>query len=352
MATAIQGFRLTARNCARASFSQRHAIRTNAQLRGFSTTQWNQAPSDTNAAMKKAQEASGVDLKKLEAELKESRKDIEEYLEADVDFGPSPPDLAFRGKKLKETFLNMGEQEPFEEDMFIEDDEDDISSIAHGELEQHREFRHYARLAAWEMPMLSKLSKPFEVPGADMPLRFRYTTYMGESHPAEKKVVLEFSPLDMPDLTDLQRDKMRKLLGTRYNPELDTVRMSCEMFETQAQNKRYLGDLVDSLLAEARDPTDTFADVPLDTRHHHFKPKLRFPKEWEMTEERRNALEDHRQKQISKDQQLELQGQLVDGVEQIKEALLAKPVETVVPEMVTARKGSRAGGGKRLAVRR
>lgn len=85
-----------------------------------------------------------------------------------------------------------------------------------------------------------------------MPLRFRYTTYMGESHPAEKKVVLEFSPADMPALTDLQRDKMRKLLGTRYNPEQDTVRMSCEMFETQAQNKRYLGDLVDSLLVEAR----------------------------------------------------------------------------------------------------
>jgi small subunit ribosomal protein S35 len=85
-----------------------------------------------------------------------------------------------------------------------------------------------------------------------MPLRFRYTTYMGEQHPAEKKVVLEFSPADMPDLTELQRDKLRKLVGVRYNPESDVVKMSCEMFETQAQNKRYLGDLVDKLLQEAR----------------------------------------------------------------------------------------------------
>jgi small subunit ribosomal protein S35 len=85
-----------------------------------------------------------------------------------------------------------------------------------------------------------------------MPLRFRYTTYMGEQHPAEKKVVLEFSPADMPDLTPVQTDKLRKLLGPRYNPEKDTVRMSCEMYETQAQNKRYLGDTVDALLAEAR----------------------------------------------------------------------------------------------------
>jgi len=38
----------------------------------------------------------------------------------------------------------------------------------------------------------------------------------------------------------------------RWNPEEDIVKMSCEMFETQAQNKRYLGDLVDKLLEEAR----------------------------------------------------------------------------------------------------
>lgn len=85
-----------------------------------------------------------------------------------------------------------------------------------------------------------------------MPLRFRYTTYMGEHHPAEKKVVLEFSPGDMPDLTPIQREKLKKLVGPRYNPEKDIVRMNCEMYETQAQNKRYLGDLVDTLLKEAR----------------------------------------------------------------------------------------------------
>ncbi len=85
-----------------------------------------------------------------------------------------------------------------------------------------------------------------------MPLRFRYTTYMGEQHPAEKKVVLEFSPTDMPGLTKVQAEKLRKLVGVRYNPEKDVVKISCEMFETQAQNKRYLGDIVESLLGEAK----------------------------------------------------------------------------------------------------
>lgn len=32
---------------------------------------------------------------------------------------------------------------------------DDISSAAHGELEQHRELRGFARLATWEMPLLA-----------------------------------------------------------------------------------------------------------------------------------------------------------------------------------------------------
>jgi len=75
---------------------------------------------------------------------------------------------------------------------------------------------------------------------------------MGETHPAEKKVALEFCIGDMPDLTTAQRQKLRKLSGTRYNPETDLVKMSCEMYESQAQNKRYLGDRVDELLKEAR----------------------------------------------------------------------------------------------------
>lgn len=89
-------------------------------------------------------------------------------------------------------------------------------------------------------------------PDKHTPLRFRYTTYMGEQHPAERKVVVEFCTQDMPNLTDSQREKLIKLVGVRYNPETDIVKMSCEMFETQAQNKRYLGDLVDTLLKEAR----------------------------------------------------------------------------------------------------
>ncbi len=74
---------------------------------------------------------------------------------------------------------------------------------------------------------------------------------MGEFHPAEKKVVVEFSPKDLP-LTEAQQLKLKKLLGPRFNPETEVAKMSCEQFEHQAQNKRYLGDLVDSLIKNAK----------------------------------------------------------------------------------------------------
>ncbi|KAI0468104.1 mitochondrial ribosomal subunit protein-domain-containing protein [Xylaria cf. heliscus] len=195
-------------------------------------------------------------------------------------------------------------------------DEDDIMSMAHGKLEEFREYREYARIAAWQMPLLSKLATPFEAPTAQEPLRFRYTSYMGELHPAEKKVVVEFSPRDLP-LDEAQQQKLRKLLGPRWNPETDIAKMSCEQFEHAAQNKRYLGDLVNKLVAQAKDPTDMFEDVPLDTRHHTFKVKPKFPKEWRMTEERRQFLEDTRQKALLLDKAKEEDGTLVDGVEKI-----------------------------------
>jgi len=43
-----------------------------------------------------------------------------------------------------------------------------------------------------------------------------------------------------------------KLAGPRYNPEKKVIKMSCERFEHQAQNKRYLGDLVQKMIEAAK----------------------------------------------------------------------------------------------------
>lgn len=62
--------------------------------------------------------------------------------------------------------------------------------------------------------------------------------------------------------------------------------MSSEKFENPAQNKRYLGDLVNKIVAEAKDKKDTFKDIPLDFRHHKPRVVYKFPDAWKMKEDR------------------------------------------------------------------
>ncbi|KAL2273587.1 hypothetical protein FJTKL_04429 [Diaporthe vaccinii] len=226
-------------------------------------------------------------------------------------------------------------------------DENDMTDIAHAKLEEHREQRAYARLAIWEMPLLSQFAKPFELPTKDQPLRFRYTSYMGEFHPAEKKVVVEFSPEDF-GLTEVQQMKLRKLAGPRYNPEKETIKMSCESFEHQAQNKRYLAELVEKLVAEAKDPKDTFEDIPLDLRHHTFKVKPKFPKEWRLSEKRVTELTRHRRQAALADKIKQEEGTLVDGIETIQKAMATRKAREEVPELVGVPRKPQAGRRLRL----
>lgn len=178
------------------------------------------------------------------------------------------------------------------------------------------------------------LTKPFEPPTSATPLRFRYTTYLGEQHPAARKVVVEFCPSDLK-LNPTQTAKLIKLCGPRYNPSTQIVRMSCESFETQAQNKHYLGDTVQSLVAEARDPKDTLEDVPFDFRHHKPKPKLRFPEEWLLTEERKRELEEKRRLRLESESKRAELGELVSGIQAIEEGrrIDVSRVEAPVMEM-------------------
>ena len=171
---------------------------------------------------------------------------------------------------------------------------------------------------------------------------------MGETHPAAKKIVLEFCTADLPSLTPAQRTKLIKLAGPRYNPETDIVKMSSEMFETQAQNKRYLGDLVDTLMAEAKNKEDMFEDVPLDFRHHRFKKRVEFPEEWKLTGERRKQLEVERQKKGEQERERVMLGQVVDGAQIVREALAAMPVRDESRVLVESQQGRRGAKARQM----
>ena len=173
---------------------------------------------------------------------------------------------------------------------------------------------------------------------------------MGESHPAERKVVVQFAPDDLK-LTKVQAEKLKKLAGPRYNPETELVKISCESYEHQAQNKMYLANLVEDLIAAAKDPKDTFEDVPLDLRHHRVKAKPKFPKEWRLTAERRLELDEQRKQAAIADLQRAEGGLLVDGKKAIDGYLMQRLAEEQekqrVAELVPAPKAGKTGGQAR-----
>ena len=173
---------------------------------------------------------------------------------------------------------------------------------------------------------------------------------MGEEHPAARKIVLEFDPSDLPDLTEAQRNKLIKLAGPRYNPETNIIKMSSEMFETQAQNKRYLGDLVETLMAEAKDETDMFEDVPFDFRHHKPKKRIEFPQDWVLTPERKMLLEQERQAIQQKETQKMISGNIVDGGEIYQMAMAAVPAARDNRRLLAdqQRGGKKGGAGQKV----
>lgn len=249
--------------------------------------------------------------------------------------------------------------------------DDEMTAMAHAEIELHREMREYARITAWDMPMLNsqfnphpsaststnlkpiELAQPFTLPPDTHILRFRYTTFMGEEHPGESKVVVELASQDLVPkyLTEAQRQTFLKLAGVRYNPQTDIVRMACAKYDHSAQNKRYLGDIVNHLIREAKEG-DSFADIPLDLRHHKYKHRIQFPEAWKMTEARRNQLAARRQERLSAES---TRAALVDG-----SAILANAIK-VLPSLNPAlqakaeeergRVAMKVGAGKKVGRR-
>ena len=80
-------------------------------------------------------------------------------------------------RPLKDSFwFDEEDDDSMTHDIVGEDfDEDDIPTVAHGKLDELRERRHYARIVAWEMPMLSSMSPSPRIPIAGCPGSAVYT---------------------------------------------------------------------------------------------------------------------------------------------------------------------------------
>ncbi|ODV97887.1 hypothetical protein PACTADRAFT_37907 [Pachysolen tannophilus NRRL Y-2460] len=223
---------------------------------------------------------------------KKSKEELEALLTTSADTG-------FTLKQIQKIYEG-GELSAFEVERLSADDDftpqpylfDDYPSQAHDMINEHREQRQYNRIAAYEMPLLAKYRKEYKRPSVSTkPVTYRYTTYLGESHPAERKVVLSLKVKDL-GLDGRQEHKFKLLAGVRYDYQTDCFKMSSERYPEPAQNARFLSDTLNRLLAESKDLSkDDFSDIPIDTRY--IKSKIskkknkdyQFPEEWKRPED-------------------------------------------------------------------
>lgn len=90
------------------------------------------------------------------------RSKIFAELEKEVNQIERAEDIRFEDSKMAQRgFWAEDEDDEFAlvEDGDEEVNDDEITSMAHAEMEFHREMRQYARIAAWDMPMLSSKSQ-------------------------------------------------------------------------------------------------------------------------------------------------------------------------------------------------
>lgn len=100
----------------------------------------------------------------------ENRKFVEEYNDpakraamfAEIDRGVNEieREQPMKFEDIREKQRGFWAEEEDDEFGIVEDgdeefNDDEITSMAHAELELHREIREYARIAAWDMPLLS-----------------------------------------------------------------------------------------------------------------------------------------------------------------------------------------------------
>ncbi|KAG2226714.1 hypothetical protein INT45_001061 [Circinella minor] len=154
---------------------------------------------------------------------------------------------------------------------------DDQTTIGHELFENIRTVRQYLRKTEYELPKLQTFAKPFEPPTSEQIVKLKTHNYLGEGHPVERKVVLSVKVSDLK-LDDKEKHKFLLLAGPRYNVDTEEFVLSSEKFPHRKQNKKYVHDVLNKLLAESKNKDDTFEDIPLNLAQP--KKRLQFPKEW------------------------------------------------------------------------
>lgn len=98
------------------------------------------------------------------------------------------------------------------------------------------------------------------------------TVYMlgDPAHPGSRKAVITFSIQDLVSKGDklleskTAQHKFKLLAGQRWDPDTDSIKISCDDFPTFNMNAKWCSDVLDKLIAEARVSACLFACCQLE----------------------------------------------------------------------------------------
>jgi small subunit ribosomal protein S35 len=168
---------------------------------------------------------------------------------------------------------------------------DEYPSGAQDIVRDFRDLLEFNRKAAFELPQLVKFRKEYKpISKLNNPVTYKFTKFIGESHPGERKVVLSLKLSDLNFLNNFEKHKFKLISGSRYDHKTDIFLISSDRYLEPAQNASFLSDVLDDLIKESKSNPEEFSNLPLDKRHTFAKYNKsqrknhtihKFPKEWE-----------------------------------------------------------------------
>lgn len=252
---------------------------------------WKGLPSSVVVQLYRARVISlGKNYQKSEAELKSILSCAANPLEAQTLYNIYNSTEADIYKADSETdydnYITEGE---YMEDPLEPYGYDEYPTGAQDIVRDFRDLLEFNRKAAFELPQLTKFRKEYKpISKSDAPVIYKYTRFIGESHPGERKVVLQLKLKDL-NLSEPASHKFKLLAGSKYDHQTDIFLMSSDRFLEPAQNASFLSDVLDDLINESNNNPEEYADIPLDKRHtiakyskkqRKNKKFIPFPKEW------------------------------------------------------------------------
>lgn len=95
-------------------------------------------------------------------------------------------------------------------------------------------------------------------------LRFQTTSYGRFALPpyvsaGEHRVTVKVALAAIPLENDREKEILLEIVGARYNPKKGVLKLSSEKFASRIENKRYLVDMIERIVSNARKLAEEFA---------------------------------------------------------------------------------------------